>query len=124
VALKVEPRPVTVGLLIADLLENAKREAHAKGLEFETKFDPDLKISADPTLTEAATRNLVDNDIKYTDAGKVRFEIEERESDVVFHIFDTGEGLTPEEVRTIFEPFKRGNTKKPGTGLGLSVTKR
>ena len=37
---------------------------------------------------------------------------------------DTCEGLSPEELRTIFEPFKRGRSAKGGTGLGLAIARR
>jgi signal transduction histidine kinase len=48
-----------------------------------------------------------------------------RPGDVVLHVYDNCEGLSDEELKTIFEPFRRGaHTNKPGTGLGLAIARR
>jgi two-component system sensor histidine kinase ChiS len=43
---------------------------------------------------------------------------------LLIHVRDTCHGLSSEELSTIFEPFRRGRTRKAGTGLGLSITRR
>jgi len=40
------------------------------------------------------------------------------------HVRDTCDGISKEEIRTIFEPFNRGTTGKSGTGLGLAIARR
>ena len=44
--------------------------------------------------------------------------------ELVLKVSDTCEGLSSEELRTIFEPFKRGRSSKTGTGLGLAIARR
>jgi signal transduction histidine kinase len=39
-------------------------------------------------------------------------------------VHDDCEGLSPEELRVIFEPFHRGHSKKPGSGLGLAIARQ
>lgn len=112
----------------ADLLElateAARKAAQRKGLAFEIRCDPERRIKVDPSLTLSALQNLADNAVKYTDAGAVEVVTGADETSWVVHVRDTGPGLSPEELRTIFEPFRRGATTKKGTGLGLTIARR
>jgi two-component system, NarL family, sensor histidine kinase BarA len=123
---EVENRPVevTLGQLIGDALEVFNRAAEEKAIRLVTSFDPALTLRADPTLTSSAIENLIDNAIRYTDVGVVTFAVEDDAESVVFHVRDTCNGLSPEELRVIFEPFKRVHSRKPGTGRGLAIARR
>lgn len=123
---EVEVRPVDVSLgqLLGDAVEVFRRAANDKQIGFAAVFDPDLMLRADPSLTLSATENLLDNAIKYTDAGAVTLHVEEHTDEVVVHVRDRCAGLSPEELRVIFEPFKRAHTRKPGSGLGLAIARR
>jgi signal transduction histidine kinase len=68
--------------------------------------------------------NLLDNAVKFTDEGEVRVETVEQSGVWELHVRDTCPGLSPEELATIFEPFQRGVTSKPGSGLGLTIARR
>jgi signal transduction histidine kinase len=119
-------RPLELALaeLFEAPLQPIREEAVRKGLTLEVSVPPDVRAYADPTLTVSALRNLVGNAIKYTDGGVVRVEVEVRQNDIAIHVRDSCPGLSQEELRTIFEPFKRGHTAKPGTGLGLAIARR
>lgn len=76
--------------------------------------------------------NLINNAIKYTDAGFVTLEIggkpnESGGFDLKFIVKDTGRGIREEELKTLFDAFSRADMKKnrsiEGTGLGLSIVK-
>jgi len=99
-------------------------EARRKWIFLELEYDPDLIIRADLALTVSALQNLTDNAVKFTDSGRVSVTVEDRPTEVVFHVRDTCEGLSPEELRSIFEPFRRAHWGKPGTGLGLAIARR
>ena len=75
---------------------------------------PSLTARLDPVLTRSAIANLADNAVKYTDAGEVHVEVLDRRDEIVVNVSDTCPGLSPEELRTIFEPFKRGRSAKGG----------
>ena len=89
-------------------------------------------ITADKTRLRQALVNLVQNACKFTENGVVRVAVSrERTSDaewIVFKITDTGNGMAPEVVRELFQPFTRGDLdsmrKYEGTGLGLAISRR
>jgi signal transduction histidine kinase len=85
---------------------------------------PDCTLTLDRNLTCSAIQNLVDNAVKYTDDGHVDVVVEDQSERWSVHVRDTGPGLSPGELRTIFEPFRRGATSKQGTGLGLAIARR
>ena len=123
---KIEPRKIEVreDKLLEQATEAARRVASEKGLGFETHVDPMRRIRVDPELTRSALQNLVDNAVKYTDAGGVDVATEETDTSWSVHVRDSCPGLSREELRTIFEPFRRGSTSKKGTGLGLAIARR
>jgi two-component system phosphate regulon sensor histidine kinase PhoR len=88
----------------------------------------DLALSGDRRLLEQVLGNLVDNAIKYTDAGgRVTMGAAAADDGVIFTVADTGSGIPAPDLQRIFERFfrvDRGRSRKlGGTGLGLSIVK-
>jgi signal transduction histidine kinase len=123
---EVEARPVDINLgqIMADATKAAELEAHQKGVDFRTHYDPDVELHVDPGLTTSALQNVVDNAVKFTDRGRVDVLAENLPEKALIHIYDNCEGLSKEEIQTIFEPFKRAHSGKAGTGLGLAIARR
>jgi signal transduction histidine kinase len=123
---EVECRPTetSLGNLVDDTLETMRRAGTQKGLTVEAHYDPGLQLYADHDLTLSALEHLLENALKYSDTGTIEFTVEERSDELAFHVRDNCDGLSPEELRVIFEPFKRAHTNKPGTGLGLAIARR
>jgi len=113
-----------LGQVMETAVEAARKVAAEKGLELRVVYDPAARVSLDRRLTQSALQNLVDNAVKYTDAGRVEVSAEIVGDEVRVHVKDNCHGLSPEELQTMFEPFKRGNTEKAGTGLGLTIARR
>lgn len=71
--------------------------------------------------------NLLNNAVKFTRKGSIRFGAHAKEDFIEFFVSDTGEGIFPEERELIFEPFARmgehGMNRPKGSGLGLSISK-
>jgi len=120
---QLQPMDIKVGQLM-EPVENLKAAAEQKGLHFQARYDPDVVVRVDPTLTRSAIQNVVENAVRYTDEGMIDVSIVDAGDDIVLDVRDTCKGLSPEELVTIFEPFKRGRTDKTGTGLGLAIAKR
>jgi signal transduction histidine kinase len=71
--------------------------------------------------------NLLNNAVKFTDAGEIRLGARHKGDFVEFFVADTGEGIFPEEKEMIFDPFfrvaERALNRPKGSGLGLSISK-
>jgi two-component system phosphate regulon sensor histidine kinase PhoR len=123
---KVQPQVTEVDLeaLLSRTLETARMAAEGKGLALIAEYDPHQPVLADPELAASAISNVIDNAVKYTDAGEIRIVAEPTTDRVVIHVWDNCQGLSREELQVIFEPFKRGASKRPGSGLGLAIARR
>jgi len=113
-----------LGQILAEPLATAKLGAEAKRLNLMTKFDPDVIVEVDPKLAMSAIDNVVQNAVKYTDEGDIEVTVDDHPTEVVVHVHDSGPGLSKMELKSVFEPFRRGSTSKPGTGLGLAIARR
>jgi signal transduction histidine kinase/CheY-like chemotaxis protein len=89
-------------------------------------------MHADLTRVRQILLNLLSNASKFTSAGRVslaapRGKLDGRE-EIVFTVRDTGIGMTPEQIKRLFQPFTQADPsttrKYGGTGLGLSITQR
>ncbi len=113
---------------LGDVLESAtatgRAVAEEKGIEFHLSYDPGIALRVDRALTESALVNVVDNAAKFTDVGHIDVSVDDVGDEIVVHVRDSCDGLSAAELRTIFEPFRRGSSRKPGTGLGLAIAKR
>jgi two-component system, sensor histidine kinase and response regulator len=110
-------------------------KAHEKGLEYVILFHPEVptRLLGDPGRLRQVLLNLVNNAIKFTEAGEVVIEVtlesESAEiSRICFTIRDTGIGIPEDKQEKLFKAFSQvdGSTtrKYGGTGLGLSISKR
>ena len=85
-------------------------------------------VWADAHLLEMALLQLLDNASKYGSPGSpITLRVTSTDSEVVFNVQNEGSFVAPEERLRIFQRFYRtpgSQHKAPGTGIGLSVTKR
>lgn len=92
-------------------------------------FDEDHFVQADRTRVKQVLINLLSNAIKYNKPnGKVNIIFSTPSANRIrISIEDTGEGLAPEKISQLFQPFNRlgqENQDQEGTGIGLVMTKR
>jgi PAS domain S-box-containing protein len=93
------------------------------------EFDSAFVVTADNTRLKQVLINLLSNAIKYNRPnGKVTVTCKEyRPGRAKISVEDTGEGLSPEQLSQLFQPFNRlgkENSNEEGTGIGLVMTKR
>src|ERR1700727_580178 len=109
--------------------------AAAKGLNSEVEISEKLPalVTGDPVRLRAALENLIDNAVKFTEAGGVALAVEpvrgaKGKVGVSFAISDSGIGLTVPEIKRLFRPFSQANVsiaaRFGGAGLGLSSVKQ
>jgi signal transduction histidine kinase len=84
-------------------------------------------VSGDERRLGGAVWQLLVNAVKFTPAGgEVLVKLDERGDRVHLRVEDTGEGIAPEDLPHVFEPFLQGRTggRREGLGLGLAVVRQ
>jgi signal transduction histidine kinase len=102
-----------------------KIRAQQKSINFIDKFQSGLPIAVkgDKTRLRQIIVNLLINAIKFTEHGSVKFQVSRHQEKIRFWIEDTGIGIAPDKLETIFEAFSQVNYQNEGAGLGLSISK-
>ena len=117
---------------IPDVLRSAvsmhAERASRAGVELSLATEPEeITISADGRRVRQIVFNLVSNAVKFTPTGG-RVDLSARLDDgqVEIAVADTGPGIAPEELETVFEEFKQATEGKraEGTGLGLPLSRK
>ena len=101
-------------------------QARDKGLELIVDKCRDVARS-DPRLLTQVLENLISNAIRYTREGFVQLRCLHRDLTVRIEVLDTGLGIPADELDRIFDEFHqvdRGDRRREGLGLGLSIVKR
>jgi two-component system, sensor histidine kinase len=109
--------------------------AAAKGLQSSVEIAEDLPslVTGDPVRLRAALENLIDNAVKFTEAGSVALKVAPVRATrgrigAAFVVSDSGIGLTLKEIKRLFRPFSQANvsiaSRFGGAGLGLSSVKQ
>ncbi len=125
-------------LLLDTLEEMFQLRAREKGLElaFERNGPVPRHVKSDDGKLRQVLMNLIGNAIKFTETGKVVVRTsasqpaDNADSAIVkldFEVQDTGPGIPPKELKTIFEPFVQAKDSpqfQEGTGLGLSISRQ
>jgi signal transduction histidine kinase len=87
------------------------------------------KLNLDSDRIEQVLHNLLSNAERYTpEGGRITLAVEDRPSEIIVSVADTGKGISPEELPRIFERFYRGEQSRSrrhgGAGLGLAIAKQ
>jgi two-component system phosphate regulon sensor histidine kinase PhoR len=119
---------IDVKVLIENILTIFKDAAAKKGVAMELKAEAGLpKIKGDAFKLEQMFINLIDNAVKYTEAGTISLRLKKEREGLVIEIEDTGIGIPEDHRPRIFERFyvvdKSRSKTLGGTGLGLSIVK-
>jgi len=120
---------------VEDAVDQFVSAARERNLELVVKIDPRLPAIAngDPIRFRQVLNNLLSNAVKFTEEGEVLVDARLRQrTDEHLHlridVVDTGIGIDPERIDSIFDTFTQGDSsttrKYGGTGLGLSICRR
>ncbi|MDD2742521.1 MAG: ATP-binding protein [Rhodocyclaceae bacterium] len=133
--LNIETIDFSLHTLIEQTTNLFMPQVSSKGISLSQQIanDVDDLQHGDPFRIRQILNNLISNAIKFTAKGKVSLTIEaiERADDALklrFTVRDTGIGIAPEKIATLFLPFSQADTsitrRYGGTGLGLSISRR
>jgi len=133
---KIEAGELTITREPVDIHESMKSVVHTilpqaqnKGLEVVCNFSPEkVEILGDQRRIEQVIMNLMSNAIKFTEQGAITLSSAINTNNITITVKDTGIGIAPDDINTLFKPFHQidtGTTRKhEGTGLGLSISKK
>jgi PAS domain S-box-containing protein len=138
--LEVACEPFDLQRSITKVLAIVSPLAQKKGLELHVDLTPELgEIVGDERRFEQILLNLLSNAIKFTDQGDISLRTEiihdfqppglsTTRPGVRLQISDTGIGIKPEDLPTLFQPFRQIDSglsrNRDGTGLGLAICRR
>ena len=116
-----------VQVIFDELRVEFEGQAETKGLEL--VIDPCHDVArSDPRLLAQILENFISNAIRYTHEGLVRLRCHHHRKEFIqLDVLDTGLGISPDEIGSIFDEFHQANTsasRPEGLGLGLSIVKR
>jgi PAS domain S-box-containing protein len=126
--------PVRLPELLRTVTDTIGIRAHEKGLllNIDDAIDVPAAVRVDPPRLRQVLLNLLSNAVKFTDHGQVVLRVRcrgksEASIRLRFEIEDTGIGIPPGQLESIFQPFEQGTDVQHrfgGTGLGLSISRQ
>jgi len=133
--LKLEKNPFDLSHVLQECLGLLHDKALAKGLTLTLEISPDVprRVNGDSCRLQQVLINLIDNAIKFTDSGGIQINVKLKEDlvdavRVLFEVIDSGFGIAPQALPSIFESFHQVDgsmsRKYGGVGLGLAIVKQ
>jgi PAS domain S-box-containing protein len=128
--IELKKEPVLLRTIVATAVETSTAliEAHGHSLSVELPLEP-LELEADVTRMVQVLSNLLNNAAKYTPAGgRIALSAWREDGHAVIAVADSGIGIPPESIGSVFEMFTqvRGSLDRAqgGLGIGLSLVRR
>lgn len=132
--IRLERVPFNLRVALQDLLELVSPLAEEKGLGLTLWYAADTPewVVGDPGRVRQVLLNLLGNAVKFTERGEILVEVEAKSRDertalLRIAVHDTGIGIPPDKIHTLFDVFARVETpltrKVEGAGLGLAIAK-
>ena len=123
----IDKHPVDLGRLLKEVVALELPAAERKGISIEVNVASGMpEVSADVNKVEQVMHNLLSNAIKYSEGGTVvhaRLWMDGEAAAI--EVVDEGQGIDPDDVPLLFEPFRRARSRATGgessTGLGLAI---
>ena len=128
--IKIKPDRVDLHCLLRDVCSTMREQASAKGLAFDVEVAADVPplLWIDPTRLRQILYNLLNNAVKFTEAGRVglRLTASADGDELQIAVSDTGIGMSPEAQVQLFQRFYQvdssASRRFSGTGLGLHIS--
>jgi len=132
--MSINPVPVNINdsmtemHLFFETYMQSKNKEHLSLMLDDSEFINSCIVYIDITRLRQVLANLINNAIKYTDKGYIRFGYRQSSPDKLeFFVEDTGIGLKPEHCELVFERFRQADLthsrQQEGTGLGLNISR-
>nr|WP_233471252.1 ATP-binding protein [Parabacteroides johnsonii] len=112
---------IDINALLSDIEQSSRLKApEGVQVSFVEKL-PYCIIMSDKNRLAQVITNFINNAIKFTKEGSIRFGYEHKDDKLLFYVKDTGCGIEPEKKDLVFNRFVKLNSFAQGTGLGLAI---
>ena len=133
--LQVESLDFNWRAVVSEVIDLLKPKATAKGITLKCEIDSKIPktLKSDSHRFRQVLTNLIGNAIKFTEKGHVTIKcntelVKQDSTNLIVSIHDTGIGISPNDQKKLFKPFKQANSslsrKFGGTGLGLDLSRK
>ncbi|MCL2198569.1 MAG: ATP-binding protein [Defluviitaleaceae bacterium] len=123
-----------VASMLSDTIQLNMMHISSKPIQFEVSVNKEIpaELRGDELRIKQILNNVLSNAFKYTDEGLVKLSVGKVAYDtgqitMVFTVSDTGQGMTAQQVSTLFDEYTRfnhvANREAEGTGLGMAIAK-
>ena len=123
----IPKEPVALAEIAAEAVRNSSQRAAETGLTLDVETAANPTVMGERHLLRQLISNLIDNAIKFTETGSVRVRVGADATSAWVEVVDTGPGIPPDEIGSIFDRFYRADKSRsravPGTGLGLAIVR-
>ncbi len=110
--------------IVCVLCDSFVYRAKEKNIKFHQNFSCDKQVFMDKEILKKIISNLLSNAFKYTpENGEISCNLTCQNNKLQIEIINTGEGLTPDELKKIFFRFYQKDHTSSGVGIGLSLVK-
>ena len=117
--------PFNVRALFQDIYHEHIDLAKTKGIDFKIDYlHANVSIYSDKIKIYEIAKNIIHNALKYTNKGFVLCDVFVEKNTLYFNVYDSGVGISQENIANIFESFVQIGKEQSGAGLGLSITKK
>lgn len=128
---EIDNRPFSIKVMFSRLLMTHEQELLKKGTEVKLNSvillkDAEDEITTDYNKVYHILSNLISNAINFTNHGEIEFGVKKEGNSYIFHVKDTGPGISKEKQEVLFVNFMQGQSDiqltSEGTGLGLFLS--
>ncbi|MDA5337020.1 ATP-binding protein [Stenotrophomonas maltophilia] len=130
-AFKPHAHPCDIAQVCRQALEAIRPQAQRKGLtlHLDAPSTATTLVMVDADAVRQIASNLLANAVKFSDVGGIELRLQltpaARPRELLLEVIDSGIGIEPAQVATLFQPFQQGSGghQRGGTGLGLSIAR-
>lgn len=120
----LQPTRTDLVSIVESAVDAIKNDVAEKKQRLTVTLPRALPLEADATRIGQVLSNLLSNASKYTPShGRIEVDVWRDDEMAVILVRDSGKGLRPDELTSIFEPFVQGDPLGGGLGIGLSLVK-
>ncbi|MDG4649270.1 ATP-binding protein [Roseibacterium sp. SDUM158017] len=130
-AFEIAPRGFDLGALVDKVTGLQEGVVRDKGITLAVEWSLPRTLSeriGDDYRLEQILLNLLSNAIRFTDEGGVTLSVAGGEDDLRVELRDTGDGMSPEQLKRLFVPYRQADAAitrtRGGSGLGMAIVNR